>query len=191
MPPVTHGEVTDYYARHKQSFVVPERRTLEMTNRKSAAAVYALEREVEHGRSFASLASVQSVVRQHITPAAVIPAGRREAREKALLEKLIFSAKPGTLIGPVKLRVDYLAFEVIGIAAARLRSLRSAEASIESLLNAQRQRQALAAFAATWTRTWRPRTSCAPGFLAPRCRSSSTPPREDPFALEPPGGYFY
>lgn len=113
-PAITPAQVAAYYAGHKQRFSVPEMRTLQITNRKSTAQGQQLRREVAAGMSFASMSQSTVVDR----PAKLGEGGVQpiDSREKAPLERAMFSAKVGVLTGPIKFRVDYFVFEVTRIA---------------------------------------------------------------------------
>ena len=176
----TSAEVASYYHQHQQSFVVPERREVEITNRKSAAEGERLKREVAHGLAFATIAKRETLSRT----TGGEPALKIDTLTAAALERAVFSAKPNVLAGPVRRRVDYYVFEVMRIVPARLLPLPQVAGAIERQLSAERQRLAVADFVAGWRRKWTARTSCLPAYVVQKCRQYSGPRKpEDPLGL--------
>jgi foldase protein PrsA len=167
-PKVTQAQVAAYYSRHRQRFAIPERREVEITNRKSEAEADKIKLEVASGRSFASLAQRESSER---SPNIDNPSRGSDAR----LERAIFSARPNVLTGPVKQHVDYYLFEVKRIAAGSERPLAQVEGSIVEQLTVERQRRALAAFVETWRTKWTARTSCRGGYVVEGCEQYRGP----------------
>jgi len=174
---VTQAEVADYYSRHKQSFVIPERRKIEISNRKTAKELRQLKRQVEATRNFRSRAKTESIER---------PVARADA-ELTSLERAIYSAKQNVLTGPVKHGVDYYLLLVKSITPASEPTLQQTEGAIKKQLTAERQRRTLADFIKAWRDKWRARTNCLAGYVVQKCRqyvpSGSSSP-EDPYALE-------
>jgi parvulin-like peptidyl-prolyl isomerase len=174
-PRITRAQIVRYYARNKELFVIPERRELQITNRKSAAEVATLRKEIESGRSFAAASQSDTVDR----PSESHGGGRAD-----VLEKAIYSAKPNVLTGPVKRRVDYYLFEVTRIKARAYRTLVQVQGTIKRQLASERERRAIAEFAKTWRSKWMARTDCSPGYVVYRCRQYTGPwPHEAPLSL--------
>jgi len=161
VPQVTSAEIRSYYRRHRRDFVMPERRSFEIDNLHSPAAAQAAKREVESGRSFATIA-----LREELSSVLGPNPGRHA------IERAIFASKPGVLGGPVLLADvgDHSLYEVTRIFPAHYEPLDQASASIASRLDQQRQRRARASFASAWSARWTARTSCAAGYVVPTCR---------------------
>jgi parvulin-like peptidyl-prolyl isomerase len=180
--PITQSQIASYYDRHRQSFAIAERRGLEITNRKSAAKAQKVKQEVLAGRSFAS-----TKVKRYTAERPLEPNGgfRKDTRERAALERAIYSAKPDVLTGPVRLRLDYFLFKVTHITPGRQQSLAEVQGTIKKQLVAQQQRATLAAFIARWRRKWIAKTDCHAGYVVQKCsqyRQTTAP--EDPVAFE-------
>ena len=166
--PVTEGEVARFYARHRELFTIPERRTIQFTNRKRAATALALKREILAGRRrFSSLAVWMTLP---LTPLSYSPKLGRDST----LARAVHSARPNVLLGPVVVNdVDHYIFEVKSITPARVRPLSQVRGSIVRRLAAESQRRALAAFVEAWRRRWTALTTCSPGYVVQKCRQYS------------------
>jgi foldase protein PrsA len=181
-PPITSAQIASYYGRHRQSFLIPERREIEVTNRKSQVEAQAIKRQVASGRSFAHAARRFKRESIELSPLAY----SASLGSDAALARAIHFAPANVPIGPVLVhRVDYYVFEVRRITPARQQTLAQVRSSISQQLAAEQQRRALAAFIAAWRRRWIARTSCAPGYVVQKCRQyngAKTP--EDPVAFD-------
>lgn len=182
-PPITSTQIASYYGRHRQSFLIPERREIEVTNRKSQALAQAIKRQVASGRSFASAAKWR-FKRESVELSPLAYSASRGS--DAALARAIHFARANVPTGPVLVhRIDYYVFEVRRITPARQQTLAQVKGSISRQLAAEQQQRALAAFIAAWRRRWIARTSCAPGYVVQKCRQYSgakTP--EDPVAFD-------
>jgi foldase protein PrsA len=178
-PPVAEAQVVRFYARHRQLFTIPERRTIEFTNRKSRAAALAVRREVAAGRPLASFG-----VRMTI-PLSPLSYSLKLGPD-ATLARAVHFARPDVLTGPVLTNhIDHYVFEVKSITPARVQPLSQVRRSIVRRLAAASKRRALAAFVETWRRRWMARTTCSPGYVVQKCRQfSGTRKPEDPDALD-------
>jgi parvulin-like peptidyl-prolyl isomerase len=182
-PPVTQAQVASYYQGNRQRFRIPERREILITNRKTIPEGIALKRESEAKHDFAGIAEVQLVEPNHYPN----PKHNIDAIEAAPLEDAVFSAKPGVLTGPIRLRVDYQIFEVRRIIPARYPTLAQVQGTIEQQLSSEQQQRTLAEFVRTWRTKWIASTSCQPGFVISKCRQHgdiAATLREDPYSLD-------
>jgi foldase protein PrsA len=180
--PITSAQIASYYGRHRQSFLIPERREIEVTNRKSEALAQAIKRQVASGSSFASAARPFKRESIELSPLAYSASRGIDAA----LPRAVHFARANVLTGPVLVHgIDYYVFEVRRITPARQQTLAQVQGTISQQLAAEQQRRALAAFIAAWRRRWIARTSCAAGYVVQKCRQYSgakTP--EDPMAFD-------
>jgi len=158
---VTDREIGQYYARHRQEFVVPERRVGAITDRKTGAALELVRREVEHG---ASIATPQ----QKAVGEGRFMVGSIRATRNAL-ERLMYRAKVKEVVGPVKIGPDYFLFRVDRIIPASYRDLREERQTLRKRLVARRQSIAETRLVQRVTTFWRSKTSCAPRYVVPEC----------------------
>jgi hypothetical protein len=181
-PPITPAQVSSYYAQHRQSFTIPERRELNIVAYGTRAAAQAIRLRVEAGKSFASMSEHQSIELPAI-------AYSHTRGTDAVLARAIHLARPHVLVGPVRFyRVayyDYYMLEVLGVTPARQRTLAEVQGTIARRLAAEQQPRTLAAFIASWRSRWMSRTDCSPGYVIQKCRQytgSRTP--EDPMSFD-------
>jgi parvulin-like peptidyl-prolyl isomerase len=160
-PAITPAQIASYYAHHRQLFVNPEQRQLLITNRKSPAAVVAIKKEVNAGRSFAAISQSDSVVR---------PDKQGGSGEVTALERAIYSAKANVLTGPIRKRVDYFVFEVLRITPRFQRTLAQVRTTIAQRLEGERARRVIAEFTKAWQSRWTAKTDCAPDYIVYQCK---------------------
>jgi foldase protein PrsA len=160
--PVSHAEVTTYYNRNRQRFVIRERRALQITNRKSYGAAESLKRKIERSKDLGRLTTPEMV--EHFIPV--------KGHHENALEKAAFSAKPNVLTGPVHLRVDYYLLEIRKITPASYRPLAQVASTIKKQLVDEQQHRTIAAFLRTWRRKWVAKTACESGAVAQQCRQA-------------------
>jgi foldase protein PrsA len=170
VPEVSSAQVAAYYRHHKQSFFVPERRELLITNRKTNAKAQQVIREVESGKI-----SMTRFPRELRPLAPNLSTGARP-----VLERAIRAATPNVLSGPIKqLAVgnvfDYFVFEVRRVLPARYRTLADVRAALYRQLQAHAKRRALSAFIRAWRRRWIARTDCSRGYVVQKCRQYAGP----------------
>jgi foldase protein PrsA len=174
---VTRAEIARYFARHRQRFVVPERREAEFTNRKTTTAADRAKREAESGKSLPTAA--QRRVGEVFLRASTAP-GRRDA-----LERAIYASRPNTISGPFRVGPTYYLLDVRRVFPAITRTLAQVEGQIRKQLVEQGQRRALARLVKAWRAEWVARTDCSPGYVTSKCRQYRGPATpEDPLAFD-------
>lgn len=159
-PAVTQAQIAAYYAAHRSSFLVPERREARFTNRKTRPEIMQLKREIEAGRSITSPA--QRKVGELFTSARVPPGDP--------YEQAIDSGKLHRVAGPFKLGADEWLYEVVKIIPGRQRTLAEVAGSIGRRLTSERTNAAVAAFTSAWTSRWTAMTDCTAGHVVSGCR---------------------
>jgi hypothetical protein len=160
-PRITQAQIAAYYSENERRYVVPAKRAIEIVEVGSQAAAKKVKKEIESGRSFASVRPLHEPITRHTFP---------HSRIGENLEEVIFSARPNALTGPLRLLSRWSVFKVKGITPAVQRTLAQVRTAIGRRLLAAQRRRRIAEFAATWTRRWTAMTDCAPGFVVPRCR---------------------
>ena len=160
VPVVTPGEVADYYTRHKESYLIPEKRVAYFNNTKDMATALRLKHEVEAGKR--SLVSPSQREVHELFASARVPPGNA-------YEKAIDSSKPHTVAGPYPIGNDFWLYEVVKITPPRQRTLGEVSDAIRRQLLRKREDAALARFANLWVAEWLAKTDCSPGYVVPRC----------------------
>ncbi len=159
----THLEAVDYYRTHRQRFLLPEQREIEITDRKTPSQATRVLSEIAHGRPFRSVAQPVTYTRR----------AHMSANVGARLERAIFAARPHVLIGIVPHYVFYFIFEVERITPPRYTSLRNAERAILKHLAADTLRRVLVHFLTAWRAHWPASISCSRGYAVPLCKQYS------------------
>lgn len=170
-PGIAPEEVVVYYHGHPSNFRTPEERYFDIDSLPSDARARQIKREVESGRSFASVALEEK---------RSDPPGAKDA-----LERAIFSARPNVLSGPILLKGHYHSiFELKRIVPNVQRSLAQTRNTIVQRLAAAQRRRMLARFTVTWRARWRAMTDCEQGFVVWGCAQyRGSVPREDPLEI--------
>jgi len=92
----------------------------------------------------------------------------------------IFTAKPGTLVGPARFGRTWVLAVVRKIIPARIRPIATVEREIATRLSRERHRLALLGFVGAYRSKWRAKTDCRPGYVVQKCAHYHGPiARED------------
>jgi foldase protein PrsA len=167
------GEVTDervaaYYDKHRARFAQPARRDLRVvvakTERRAEQALAALA----DGRSWASVAAEYSIDRASRSDGGRLPAVAEGEQPKAL-DEAVFDAAKGTTEGPVRTPAGYYVFTVTKVRRAEQQTLEQAKPTIEQLLSAEVQQDAVEQYLKSYRRKWREKTECAEAYMTADC----------------------
>jgi hypothetical protein len=179
-PKATASQIAAYYQAHRQSFLVPERREVLITNRKTNAEAEQVVRELRMGKSPTRL--LQLELRE-------LPSNPA-AGSRPKLENAMRAAVSGAITGPVKQLAlgtvsDYFVFEVRKVRPATRRTLAQVRGALGEQLDREARQRALAAFVGAWRQKWIAKTDCQPGYVVQKCRQYSGPiAPEDPLRLD-------
>jgi foldase protein PrsA len=171
---ITQAQIAKYYNENKQRFGTPERRNIEIILTKTEAAAKKARKEVESGKSFASVAKSASIDPTSKANGGALPGVVKGQEEKAL-DAAVFSAKANALSGPLKTPFGYYIFEVTGITAGSQQTLAQSQSSIKQQLTATQQQTALTKFVTEFKKRWTARTDCRAGYVAADCKQYKAP----------------
>jgi len=184
---VSQAEIAKYYKEHSSQFGTPEKRDVRIVLTKTEAQAMQAKKEVESGKSFASVAKSKS-----IDPTSKATGGELKGvvkgQEEKALDEAIFSAKKGVLGGPVKTPFGYYVYEVTGTTAGSSQTLAQSQASIKQQLTAQQQQQALSKFVKEFRKKWEGKTECASGYTVQDCKGYKKPKTSTEGAATPQTG---
>jgi foldase protein PrsA len=170
----THAQIEKYYEANKSRFGAPEKRNVEIILTKDEAAAQKAKKEVQSGKSFASVAKAVS-----IDPVSKASGGQLKevvkGQEEKSLDEAVFSAKPNVLSGPVKTPFGYYIFAVTGVTAGSQQALSAVESTIKQQLTASQQQQALSKFVKEFKNKWKAKTDCRSAFVVPDCKQYKAP----------------
>jgi hypothetical protein len=160
---IAQAQVRSYYRNNLREFHLQERRDIqEIGEIPELARIEQIVAEVKHGVPFSSLSTKVPLER---TDFSVIPL------EKRIVYLAAFRARPGVLVGPLRINGYYFLLEVTRIEAPRTLSLGEARPTIVSHLSAARHTQLLASITSRLTAD----TSCSPGHVVQGCKQYRGP----------------
>jgi foldase protein PrsA len=160
--PVTRADVVSYYTGNLTRFRVPQARITDLIYglpSRSAAAV--LGKRLGPGRRFAARALNEEL--PLYTPSVQARKGNTQ------LIHAIFTAKPGTLVGPTRFGRTWVLAVVRRVIPARIKPIATVEGEIATRLSRERHRLALLGFVRAYRSKWRARTACRPGYVVQKC----------------------
>ncbi len=169
---VTRAEIEAYYRENREEFRSPERREIRyvVTSRR-AEARRALD-QLRRGVAWRTVARRFSRDRQ---TRAVVEQDELTRR----LDRAIFAASRGRLVGPVRGTDTWWVIRVDRVRRGRSSTLKEATPTITSLLESRNQQRALDAFVESYRAKWKARTGCLQGYVAQDC-GAALPPQAPP-----------
>jgi foldase protein PrsA len=166
---VSAQDIAGYYRKNKSELIVDERRDVRLLVAKTQARAAAARAALGEGQSWKIVAREYSVHGASRDNGGKI-ANVREGKQQTGLLATIFRARKRALVGPVKEDESWVVFTVEKIEPPFQATLEQARDEIEQLLSSARRERALAAF----EKKYRVKTTCAPGYIVPRCKNDPT-----------------
>ncbi|MGA2163873.1 MAG: peptidyl-prolyl cis-trans isomerase, partial [Solirubrobacteraceae bacterium] len=158
----------------KSQYGKPESRDLRIILTKTEAEAAQAKKEIESGKSFASVAKSKSIDPTSKAAGGEVK-GVVKGQEQKALSEAVFAAKPGVLGGPVKTPFGYYIYEVKAVHAPTQQSLAQVKETIKTQLASTQQQTAFTAFVKEFEKKWKSRTECRSGFVMQRCQQYKTP----------------
>jgi foldase protein PrsA len=163
---VSAETIAEYYRRHREELMVPERRDVRLVLTRTRARAKAARAALENGGSWTTVAEEYSLHGSRVNGGKV--ADLRKGPLSTPLVTTVFRTRQGVLSGPI--RADdssWGVFVVERIKPPFQASFERARDDIKDFLISRQRRQALDAFRAKY----REMTTCAPGFEVPSCKN--------------------
>jgi foldase protein PrsA len=171
---VNEAAVAKYYNEHKSLYGKAESRDLRVILTKTEAEAKQAKKEVESGKSFASVAKSKSIDPTSKSAGGEIK-GVVKGQEQKALSEAVFAAKTGVLGGPVKTPFGYYVYEVKAVHAPTQQSLAQVKESVKGQLASTQQQTALTKFVKEFEQRWKGRTECRAGYVMQRCKQYKAP----------------
>ncbi|MHB1468105.1 MAG: peptidyl-prolyl cis-trans isomerase [Solirubrobacteraceae bacterium] len=168
------AEISKYYGEHESTYGTPETRNLNIILAKTQSQASSAKKEIEGGKSFATVAKAVSIETVSKKKGGVLEGVQKGQQEKALSEA-VFSAKTNTLTGPVKTPFGYYVFEVTKVTKAVKKPLSAVEFTIRQAIISEKARKAEQAFDKEFKKRWKARTECRSGFVVEDCKNYKKP----------------
>jgi foldase protein PrsA len=169
----TQAQIQKYYEEHKSQFGTPETRAVKIILTKTEAQAATAKKEIESGKSFASVAKTASIDPTTKAKGGLLTVSKGE--EEQALDSAIFSAKTNVLSGPVKTPFGYYIYEVLKVTPGTQQPLSKEQATIKQQLASTDQQKALSAFVKEFRTKWTGKTICRVGYVVTDCKSYKAP----------------
>jgi foldase protein PrsA len=170
----TEAQIAKYYNENKSRFGTPEKRNLRIILTKTEAQAASAKKEVESGKSFASVAKQVSIDPTSKANGGLL-SGVVKGQEEKALDEAVFAAKKGVLSGPIKTPFGYYVFEVLSTTTGNQQTLTQAKSSIKQQLTATQQQTALSKFVKEFKKKWTGKTECRAGYVVQDCKGYKAP----------------
>jgi foldase protein PrsA len=170
----TQKEISAYYEQHKSQYGQPERRNILIVLTKTQAQAQAAKKEIESGKSFASVAKKSSIDPVSKAAGGSLP-GVVKGQEEKSLDAAVFGAKLNVLGGPIKTPFGYYIYEVKKTLPANQQPLKQVQSSIQQQITAQKQQKALSEFIKNFRKKWTSRTDCRSEYSVQDCKGYKAP----------------
>jgi foldase protein PrsA len=171
---VTEAQVSKYYNENKSKYGTPEKRNVRIVLTKTEAAAASAKKEIESGKSFASVASKDSIDPTSKANGGLLKEVVKGEEEKAL-DTAIFSAAKNTLGGPVKTPFGYYVYEVLSVTPGTQEPLSQVKSTIKTQLVSTGQQSALSKFVKEFKKKWMSKTECRSGYSVADCKGYKAP----------------
>ena len=163
-------EIQDYYNKNKKQFGQPASRDVRIVLTKTLAKANEAKAALEAGQNFAVVAkkySIDDTSKGNGGKLQGVTAGQLEKE----LDKADYAAKKSVVGGPVKTQFGYYVYEVTKITKGSQQSFDEVKDSIKSIVESQKQQDALNAFVKKFTKKWKDETNCASGYKTTDCKN--------------------
>ncbi len=171
---VTAAAIAKYYEENKSKYGTPEKRNVRIVLTKTAAAAEAAKKEIESGKSFASVASKDSIDPTSKANGGLLKEVVKGEEEKAL-DTAIFSASKNVLGGPVSTPFGFYVYDVASVTPGTQQTLAQVKSTIKEQLVASGQQQALSKFVKEFKKKWQDQTECRSGYTVADCKGYKAP----------------
>jgi foldase protein PrsA len=173
-PTPSTGQVKDEYEKNKSKYAQPATRDLSIVFNASKAKADAAKAAVDSGDSFATVAKQYSQDSASKANGGKFP-GVTKGQFEPTLDKAIFGAKKGEIVGPIKTQYGYYVFVVNKATPAKQQSLAQASPTIKQSLQAAASQKATNAFQTNFQEKWRKKTKCADLYKVSECKNGPKP----------------
>jgi len=171
---VTQAQIAKYYNENKARYGTPEKRNVRIVLTKSEASAKSAKKEIESGKSFASVAAKDSIDPTSKANGGLLKEVVKGEEEKAL-NTAIFAASKSVLGGPVSTPFGFYIYEVVSIAPGTQQTLAQVQSTIKQQLIATGQQSALSKFVKDFKKKWTAKTECRSGYVVADCKSYKAP----------------
>jgi len=181
---VTDAEVDTFYKENKERFAQPETRDAHVVLAQTRARAEDAKQALEDGDSWRSVARRYSTDEASKQTGGALEGVTRGSQD-AGLERALFRAEQGEIVGPVKTSLGWYVFEVDDVTKAEQRTLEESREQIRQSLIQQQEQEALQTFEKEYVEEWREETECREGYEVPQLCGNVELPEETPTPAAP------
>ena len=181
---VTDAEIAAYYQKNKQRFAQPETRDAHVVLARTRDRAQQAKDALEDGDSWSSVARRYSVDEASKQQGGALRGVTEGSQDKGL-DRALFGAERGEIVGPVKTSFGYYVLEVDKVNKASQQTLEQSKASIRQALVEEKRQKALSDFVKEYEKKWRSRTECRDGFKVPELCDNAEEPKATPTSGAP------
>jgi foldase protein PrsA len=174
---VDSAAIGAYYKKNRARFAQPERRDLRVVLTKQKGRADAAKAALQSGQSWKAVAKEYSIDQASKAQGGTL-LGVAKGQQEQSLDRAVFAAKKGNLVGPVKTQFGYYVFQVQKVTAPSQQSLKEATPAIRQLLTAQNAQKAEQQFGKDFKKKWKSKTKCKTGFKVSLCDGEKDPPAQ-------------
>jgi foldase protein PrsA len=167
-------EIQAYYEQHKSQYGQPEKRNILIILTKTQAQAEKAKKEIESGKSFASVAKSTSIDPVSKTAGGSLP-GVVKGQEQKALDEAIFKAQLNVLGGPIKTPFGYYIYEVKKTIPGSQQKLSQVQSTISQQIMAEKQQKSLSEFIKNFRKKWEGRTECRAEYSVKDCKGYKAP----------------
>ncbi|HTD08869.1 MAG TPA: peptidyl-prolyl cis-trans isomerase [Solirubrobacteraceae bacterium] len=171
---VSEAQVQKYYNENKSKYGTPEKRNVQIILTKTEAVAKSAKKEVESGKSFASVAKSVSIDPTSKANGGLLKEVVKGEEEQAL-DTAIFAAAKNVLGGPVKTPFGYYVYEVLSTTPGTQQPLSKVKATVKQQLISTGEQSALTKFTKGFKTKWKSKTECRSGYIVADCSSYKAP----------------
>jgi foldase protein PrsA len=167
-------EITAYFEQHKSQYGQPEKRNILIILTKTQAQAEKAKKEIEAGKSFASVAKSVSIDPVSKAAGGSLPGVVKGQEEKAL-DEAVFKAQLNVLGGPIKTPFGYYIYEVKKTIPGSQQTLAKVQSTVSQQIMAEKQQKSLSEFIKNFRKKWEGRTECRPEYSVKDCKGYKAP----------------
>lgn len=181
---VTDAEVNTFYKENRERFAQPETRDAHVVLARTRARAEQAREALEDGDSWRSVArrySIDEATRSEGGALEDVTRGNQDAG----LERALFGAEEGEIVGPVRTSLGWYVVEVDDITEAEQQTLEESRDTIRQSLVQQQEQEALQSFEKEYVEEWREKTECRDGYEVAQLCGNVEQPEETPAPTAP------
>jgi foldase protein PrsA len=177
-------EVKAYYEKHKSQYGQPEKRNILIILTKTQAQAEKAKKEIQSGKSFASVAKKVSIDPVSKAAGGSLP-GVVKGQEQKALDEAIFKAQLNVLGGPIKTPFGYYIYEVKKTIPGSQQALSKVQSTISQQISSEKQQKSLSEFIKNFRKKWEARTECRSQYSVKDCKGYKAPKGSASTATQP------